>query len=137
MARTITEERRVLTGNLHTVPIIEELFRRHKYEWMARALGNYSEDITWEFYASYAAMVRNAIPKRAKPLAQPPLQSTLVRNIPVDIYEATICRFIYGPAHTLPINIADATTRYSLFRVGYFRGMPSRGRHFLGGWSDT
>ncbi|KAH0750729.1 hypothetical protein KY290_029961 [Solanum tuberosum] len=68
---------RVLTGSLHTVPFIEELFQRDKYEGMAWGPGNYSEEMTREFYASYATTVRNAIPKRAKPLAQPPLQSTL------------------------------------------------------------
>lgn len=32
MARIITKELQVLTGSLHTVPIIEELFKRHKCE---------------------------------------------------------------------------------------------------------
>uniref|UniRef100_M1DJ60 Integrase core domain containing protein n=1 Tax=Solanum tuberosum TaxID=4113 RepID=M1DJ60_SOLTU len=30
MARTVTEERRVLTKSLHTMPTNEELFKRHK-----------------------------------------------------------------------------------------------------------
>ncbi|KAK4721350.1 hypothetical protein R3W88_011583 [Solanum pinnatisectum] len=74
---------------------------------MARSLGNLSEEITHEFYASYAATVHNAMPKWAKPLAQPPLQATLVRNFSVNISKTTIHHFIYGPAHTLPINIAE------------------------------
>uniref|UniRef100_M1DE44 Integrase core domain containing protein n=1 Tax=Solanum tuberosum TaxID=4113 RepID=M1DE44_SOLTU len=49
--------------------------------------GSYSEEIVREFYASYAATVRNSISKQAKPAAQPPLESTLVRGFPVDISE--------------------------------------------------
>uniref|UniRef100_M1DY91 Uncharacterized protein n=1 Tax=Solanum tuberosum TaxID=4113 RepID=M1DY91_SOLTU len=66
VARTITKERRVLTGSLHTVPAIEEMFKRHKYDWMAWSRGNFSEP---EFYASYAAIIHNTMPKLAKPLA--------------------------------------------------------------------
>uniref|UniRef100_M1E0Q6 Uncharacterized protein n=1 Tax=Solanum tuberosum TaxID=4113 RepID=M1E0Q6_SOLTU len=70
MAKTNTEERMVLTRSLHTVPIIEELFRRHKCEWMARSPCKYNEEMTKEFYAF---TIRNSISKRAKPVAQPPL----------------------------------------------------------------
>uniref|UniRef100_M1DJ30 Integrase core domain containing protein n=1 Tax=Solanum tuberosum TaxID=4113 RepID=M1DJ30_SOLTU len=77
MARIITEEHQVLIESFHIVPAIEELFKRHISEWIARCPGNFSEEMTREFYASYAATVRNAIPKKAKPLFQPPLQATL------------------------------------------------------------
>ncbi|KAG5591370.1 hypothetical protein H5410_041884 [Solanum commersonii] len=77
MARLITEERRVLTGSLHTVPDIHRLFNLHKCDWMARDPGTYSEEIVREFYASYAATLRGSISKRSKPLAQDPLTSTL------------------------------------------------------------
>uniref|UniRef100_M1DCT9 Integrase core domain containing protein n=1 Tax=Solanum tuberosum TaxID=4113 RepID=M1DCT9_SOLTU len=63
--------------------------------------------MTREFYASYSATVRNVMPKRAKPLAQPPLQDTLAQNFSVDISEATIHHFIYGPTHTLPLNTVE------------------------------
>uniref|UniRef100_M1DGL3 Integrase core domain containing protein n=1 Tax=Solanum tuberosum TaxID=4113 RepID=M1DGL3_SOLTU len=79
MARTITEERRVLTGSLHTVPEIHRLFNLHKCDWMARDPGTYSEEIVQEFYALYAATLRGSITKRSKPLAQDPLTSTMVR----------------------------------------------------------
>ena len=58
MARTITEERKVLTGSLHTVPEIHRLFNFHKCDWMARDPGTYSEEMVREFYASYAATLR-------------------------------------------------------------------------------
>uniref|UniRef100_M1DJI3 Integrase core domain containing protein n=1 Tax=Solanum tuberosum TaxID=4113 RepID=M1DJI3_SOLTU len=58
MARLITEERRVLTGSLHTVPDIHRLFNFHKCDWMARDPGTYSEEIVQEFYALYAATLR-------------------------------------------------------------------------------
>uniref|UniRef100_M1DZG9 Integrase core domain containing protein n=1 Tax=Solanum tuberosum TaxID=4113 RepID=M1DZG9_SOLTU len=80
MARTITEERRVLTGSLHTVPEIHRLFNLHKCDWMARDPGTYSEEIVQEFYALYAATLRGSITKRSKPLAQDPLTSTMVRG---------------------------------------------------------
>lgn len=53
MAHIITEERRILTGSLHTLSTIEELFKKHKCEWMERSRGRYNEEITREFYASY------------------------------------------------------------------------------------
>ncbi|KAG5600781.1 hypothetical protein H5410_032151 [Solanum commersonii] len=69
MARLITEERRVLTGSLHTVPDIHRLFNLHKCDWMARDLGTYSDEIVREFYAFYAAILRDSISKRSRPLA--------------------------------------------------------------------
>ncbi|KAK4737225.1 hypothetical protein R3W88_000922 [Solanum pinnatisectum] len=107
MARLVIEERRVLTGSLHTAPDIEELFRRHRCGWMARPSGTYREEIVREFYVSYAATIRGSINKRAKPADQPPLEATLVRGCTVDISETTLRRFIYGPANTLPINTAE------------------------------
>ncbi|WMV50329.1 hypothetical protein MTR67_043714 [Solanum verrucosum] len=118
MARTITVEHRVLTGSLHSAPVMKDFFRRHKCEWMAWDPENYSEEMTREFYASYAATVRNSISKNDKPLAQPPLQSTLVRNSLVDISDATICRFISGPAHTLPINTVEYDYRIGIVLSG-------------------
>uniref|UniRef100_M1DGE0 Integrase core domain containing protein n=1 Tax=Solanum tuberosum TaxID=4113 RepID=M1DGE0_SOLTU len=64
MARLITEECRVLTGSLHTIPDIHRLFQLHKCDWMARDLETYIEEIVWEFYASYAATLRSSIGKR-------------------------------------------------------------------------
>ncbi|KAG5581728.1 hypothetical protein H5410_052355 [Solanum commersonii] len=63
MTRLITEERRVLTGCLHTVLDIHRLFNLHKCNWMARDPGTYSEEIVWEFYASYVATLRGSISK--------------------------------------------------------------------------
>jgi len=45
MARLIIEERKVLTGSLHTIPDIHQLFNLHKCDWMDRDPGTYSEDI--------------------------------------------------------------------------------------------
>uniref|UniRef100_M1DHS7 Integrase core domain containing protein n=1 Tax=Solanum tuberosum TaxID=4113 RepID=M1DHS7_SOLTU len=39
----ITEERKVLTGSLHTIPDIHRLFQKHKFDWMPRNPGTYSE----------------------------------------------------------------------------------------------
>ncbi|KAG5580891.1 hypothetical protein H5410_051518 [Solanum commersonii] len=78
MARLITEECRVLTGSLHTVPDIDRLFNLHKCDWMARDPRTYSKEIVRVFYASYAATLRSSISKRSKPLAQALLTSTLV-----------------------------------------------------------
>uniref|UniRef100_M1DX37 Integrase core domain containing protein n=1 Tax=Solanum tuberosum TaxID=4113 RepID=M1DX37_SOLTU len=87
MALIVTEERRVLTGSLHTVPDIHQLFNLHKCDWMAREPGTYSEEMVWEFYASYAAILRGSISKWSKPIAQDPLSST-TRN--ADQREAVI-----------------------------------------------
>ena len=45
MTRTLTLERRVLTGSLLTMPEIHNLFTRHRLEWTARPLGRYSEEM--------------------------------------------------------------------------------------------
>uniref|UniRef100_M1DWG7 Integrase core domain containing protein n=1 Tax=Solanum tuberosum TaxID=4113 RepID=M1DWG7_SOLTU len=77
MARLITEEHRVLTRSLHTVPEIHRLFQRHKCEWMAREPGTYSEEIVREFYDSYAATLQGSIHKNDRHTAQAPLTATL------------------------------------------------------------
>uniref|UniRef100_M1DZJ6 Integrase core domain containing protein n=1 Tax=Solanum tuberosum TaxID=4113 RepID=M1DZJ6_SOLTU len=51
----------------------------------------------------------------------PPLQTTLVRNFPVDISKTTIRRFIYGSAHTMPINIAEYDYRMGIVQSGAFQ----------------
>uniref|UniRef100_M1DT13 Integrase core domain containing protein n=1 Tax=Solanum tuberosum TaxID=4113 RepID=M1DT13_SOLTU len=81
MALLVTEERRVLTSSLHTAPVIEELFRRHKCELMARTPGTYNEEIVREFYASYAATLTGSIYKRAMPAAQPLLEAILDQRL--------------------------------------------------------
>ncbi|KAG5599180.1 hypothetical protein H5410_030550 [Solanum commersonii] len=123
MGRLITEERRVLTGSLHTVPDIHRLFNLHKCDWMARDPGTYSEEIVWEFYASYAATLWGSISKRSKPLAQDPLTSTLVRGCPVDISPATIRRFLYSPTacHFWSLNTAEFDHRWDIVRSGSFQ----------------
>ncbi|KAG5591713.1 hypothetical protein H5410_042227 [Solanum commersonii] len=123
MARLITEEHRVLTGSLHTVLDIHRLFNLHKYDWMARDPGTYSEDIVREFYASYTATLRGSISKRSKPLAQDPLTSTLVRGCPVDISPATIRRFLYGSTagHSWSLNIAEFDYRWDIVQSGAFQ----------------
>ncbi|KAG5581282.1 hypothetical protein H5410_051909 [Solanum commersonii] len=90
MARLITEERRVLTRSLHTILDIHRLFKLHMYDWMARNLETYSEEIMREFYASYAATLRGSIEKRSNPTAQDPITSTIVRGFPIDISHTTI-----------------------------------------------
>ena len=52
MTRTLTLERRVLTGSLLTMPEIHKLFTRHRLEWTARSLGRYSGELVQEFYPS-------------------------------------------------------------------------------------
>ncbi|KAG5575423.1 hypothetical protein H5410_055557, partial [Solanum commersonii] len=123
MARLITEEQRVLTGSLHTVPNIHRLFNLHKCDWMARYPRTYSEEIVREFYASYAATLRGSTSKRSKPLAQDPLTSTLVRGCPVDISPATIRRFLYGPTagHSWSLNTAEFDYRWDIVRSGAFQ----------------
>ena len=67
MTRTLTLERRVLTRSLLTMLEIYNLFTRHQLEWTARLLGRYSEEFVREFYASYVAILRSQIDRRAAP----------------------------------------------------------------------
>ncbi|KAG5606581.1 hypothetical protein H5410_028073 [Solanum commersonii] len=59
MAQIVTEERRVLTRSLHTIPDIYQLFNLHKCECITPDPGTYSEEMVREFYASYAATLRD------------------------------------------------------------------------------
>uniref|UniRef100_M1DZM0 Integrase core domain containing protein n=1 Tax=Solanum tuberosum TaxID=4113 RepID=M1DZM0_SOLTU len=122
MGRLITEESRVLTGSLHTVPDIHLLFKFHKFDWMSRDLGTYSEEIVRELYASYAATLRGSIDSRSKPTAQDPITSTMVRGFPLDIPHTTISRFLYGPGpdHTWALNTAEFDYRRDVVRSGAF-----------------
>uniref|UniRef100_M1DRR2 Integrase core domain containing protein n=1 Tax=Solanum tuberosum TaxID=4113 RepID=M1DRR2_SOLTU len=74
---------------------------------MAENLGRYSEEMVRKFDASYAATISNALPPRAKDSVQPPLLTTMVRGLPVDISETSIRHFIYGLSHTQHINMVE------------------------------
>ena len=67
MTRTLTLERRVLTGSLPTTPEIHNLFTRHRLELKAHSLERYSEELVREFYASYMATLISQIDRRAAP----------------------------------------------------------------------
>ncbi|KAG5611704.1 hypothetical protein H5410_022985 [Solanum commersonii] len=123
MAQLITEERRLLTGSLHTVPDIHRLFNLHKCDWMARDPGTYSEDIVREFYASYAATLRGSISKRSNPMDQDPLTSIVVRGCLVDISHATISRFLYclTTGHSLSLNTTEFEYRCDIVQNGAFQ----------------
>ena len=45
MTRTLTLERRVLTGSLPTMPEIHNLFTRHRLDWTTHFLCRYSEQM--------------------------------------------------------------------------------------------
>ena len=59
MTQTLTLERRVVTGSLPTMPTIHALFTRNRLEWSARDVGQYSEELIKEFYASYVSTLRS------------------------------------------------------------------------------
>ena len=67
MTWTLTVERRVLTGSLHTVVVIYDLLTRHQLEWMAMSVGRYNEELVQEFYASYVATLRGSLDRRSNP----------------------------------------------------------------------
>ena len=67
MTRTLTLERKVLTGSLPNMPEIHNLFTRHQLEWTARAVGRYSEEMIREFYAVYVATLQSQIDKGDAP----------------------------------------------------------------------
>uniref|UniRef100_M1E0N2 Integrase core domain containing protein n=1 Tax=Solanum tuberosum TaxID=4113 RepID=M1E0N2_SOLTU len=88
---------------------------------MARDPGAYSEEIMREFYASYATTLRGSISKKSKPLDQDLL--TMVRGCPVDISQATINRFLYGPTtgYTWSLNTEEFDYRWDIVRSGAFQ----------------
>uniref|UniRef100_M1DV07 Putative plant transposon protein domain-containing protein n=1 Tax=Solanum tuberosum TaxID=4113 RepID=M1DV07_SOLTU len=85
---------------------------------MAQDPWTYSEEIMRKFYASYAATLCGSISKQSKPLDQDPLTSTMVRGCLVDISQATISRFLYGPTtcHSLSLNTMEFDYRWNIVR---------------------
>lgn len=67
MTRLVTKELWVLTESLHTIIEVHKLFNLHKYDLMDRDLDNYSDEIIWEFYASYFATLRGSIISKKDP----------------------------------------------------------------------
>ncbi|KAG5590862.1 hypothetical protein H5410_041376 [Solanum commersonii] len=57
----IVPESRVINNNLSAIPKIQDLFQRHKFEWMVRQSGHYGRHLTREFYASYIASLLKSI----------------------------------------------------------------------------
>ena len=59
-------------------------------------MGRYNEEIVREFYASYVAILRSQINRRAAPAKQAPLEQVQFRGVQVDISLPAIRRFLYG-----------------------------------------
>ena len=127
MTRTLTLERRVLTGSLPKMPEIHNLFTRHRLEWTARPLGRYSEELVREFYASYVATLRSHIDRWAAPAKHAPLEQVRVRGVPVDISLPAIRRFLYG--ESVDANrtrfTAEFDYRWQIVKDGQFLREPS------------
>ena len=96
MTRTLTVERRFLTGSLPTLPVVHDLLTRHRLESTARSLGHYSEVMLREFYATYVVTLRASLDKRSKPGKHGQLQHVRARGMRVDISLSTFRRFLYG-----------------------------------------
>ena len=122
MTRTLTLERRILTGSLPTMSEIHNLFSRHRLEWTTRPLGRYIEEMVREFYASYVASLLSQIDRGAAPAKQAPLEQVRVRGVQVDISLPAICRFLYNEntdATRTPIT-AEFDYRWLIVKDGQF-----------------
>ena len=119
MTRTLTLERRVLTGSLPTMPEIHILFTRYRLECTARPLGRYSEELVREFYV---ATLQSQINRRAAPSKQAPLEQVRVRGVPVDISLPGIRRFLYARMLMLigPLLLPSLTTDGKLSKMANF-----------------
>ena len=127
MTRTLTLERRVLTGILQTMPEIHNLFTRHRLEWTPRPLGRYSEELVREFYASYVTTLQSQIDRQAAPAKQAPLEQVRVRGVQVDISLPAIRRFLYGEnvdANRTPLT-AEFDYRWQIVKDDQFLREPS------------
>ena len=74
---------------------IHNLFTRHRLEWTARPLGQYSEEMVRDFYASYVATLRSQIDRRAAPAKQAPQEQVRVQGVQVDISLPSIRGFLW------------------------------------------
>ncbi|TMX02501.1 hypothetical protein EJD97_021341 [Solanum chilense] len=86
-------------------------------------LGIYSEEIMQEFYASYDATLRGSIDRWARPAKQAPLTYRLVKGCQIDISQATIRQFLYGPStgSKLTRNTSEFAYRWEIVQGGAFQ----------------
>uniref|UniRef100_M1D9X9 Integrase core domain containing protein n=1 Tax=Solanum tuberosum TaxID=4113 RepID=M1D9X9_SOLTU len=112
MAKLVTEERRVLTGSLHTAPVIHELFRTHICKWIAWCPGTYIEEIVQELMLP--TMLSNLRANLDTLLAPP--EST-PESTPTDEDDIMVLSTLFAiPYHhrTLPMLLGSASTSIAL-----------------------
>ena len=118
------------------MPNIHALFTRYRLYWRDRALGQYSEELVKDFYASYVATLRSKIDRRAAPAKQDPLDHISVRGKQVDISLPAIRQYLYGEDvdATRTSLTADFKYRWKLVKDGRFLRDPELIETTRGGW---
>lgn len=78
-------------------------------------MGKYSLMLVHEFYI-YVATITEAMPMKTKPFSQPKLTQTMVCEVPIDLSEAIICRFLFGLEYQALVVIAKLEYRLGQVR---------------------
>uniref|UniRef100_M1DR53 Uncharacterized protein n=1 Tax=Solanum tuberosum TaxID=4113 RepID=M1DR53_SOLTU len=110
--RLIIEEHPDLKDSVNTAPIIEDLFHKNSFKWMAQPQGTYNDEIVKEFYASYATTVRGSISKRANPATKPPSTDFSSNNITSSFSEEDIAGDIPVLPCIEPAQVAEDPNRW-------------------------
>lgn len=74
------EEPRIITLGLDSVPKLNETITRYTLKWLEGLSGKYSLTMVREFFAFYATIVLDSLPKGKKLLTQPRLTHMRVRG---------------------------------------------------------
>ncbi|KAF3657465.1 hypothetical protein FXO37_14926 [Capsicum annuum] len=98
--RPIFEEKRIITKGLIRYPKVEQKFHGYDLGWTTRGGNSFLPALVRDFYANYQAHLENMCREGENAADQPLLDKVLVQGVMVDISEATINRFLYGPNFT-------------------------------------
>ncbi|PHT89784.1 hypothetical protein T459_04897 [Capsicum annuum] len=98
--RPIFEEKRIITKGLIRYSKVGQKFHGYDLGWTTRGGNSFLPALVRDFYANYQAHLENMCREGEKAADQPLLDKVLVQGVMVDISEATINRFLYGPNFT-------------------------------------
>ncbi|PHU03334.1 hypothetical protein BC332_28585 [Capsicum chinense] len=98
--RPIIEEKRIIIKGLSGYPEVEKKFYDYNLGWTTRGGNSFYPKLVRDFYENYQARLENICREGEKAAGQPLLDKVPIRGVMVDVFEATINRFLHGPNFT-------------------------------------
>lgn len=109
--RSIQHEMRIELEKIVGALNLRAILDRYQLGWMTIPRGSYSQGIVHKFLESYAAFLDLTTPRGGRGVVQPRLESTLVREVLVDILGEAIHWVVYRLDYLAPTSIAECDYR--------------------------